>query len=221
MLSVTGAPQWRTVVGGSRSYVERAAASLTAVRAGAPVRTIRRHATGVQVIDAAGVSHDSERVVVATHADQALALLADATPMEKHVLGAFSYSRNETWLHTDPSVLPQTAGARALWNYLKTSCGGDDRVLVSYHMNRLMQLAEPQDYLVTLNARDRVGASAVLAKMTYEDPVYTPESVAAQGRLPELNTSRTAFAGAYYGWGFHEDGCAAGVRAAEAFGVSW
>ncbi|MPY85711.1 MAG: FAD-dependent oxidoreductase [Actinophytocola sp.] len=221
MLSVTGAPQWRTVVGGSRSYVDRAAASLTAVRAGAPVRAIRRSATGVRVIDAAGVAHDSERVVVATHADQALALLADATLLEKHVLGAFSYSRNETWLHTDPSVLPQTAGARASWNYLKASCGGDDRVLVSYHMNRLMQLAEPQDYLVTLNAGDRVDASAVLAKMTYEHPVYTPESVAAQGRLPELNTSRTAFAGAYHGWGFHEDGCAAGVRAAEAFGVSW
>lgn len=221
MLSVTGSPRWRTVVGGSRTYVERAAASLTAVRVAAPVRAIRRQDTGVDVIDAAGVLHETGRVVVATHADQALALLADASPLEKQVLGAFSYSRNETWLHTDTSVLPQTAAARSSWNYLKTSCGADDRVLVSYHMNRLMRLAEPLDYVVTLNAGDRVDDSSVLAKMTYEHPVYTPESVAAQRRLPELNSSRTAFAGAYHGWGFHEDGCAAGTRAAAAFGVSW
>jgi len=94
-------------------------------------------------------------------------------------------------------------------------------VQVSYWMNELQRLEEPVDYLVTLNASTRIDAASVLRRMVYEHPVYTPESVAAQRRLPELTTGRTAFAGAYHGWGFHEDGCASGVRAAEAFGVRW
>ena len=221
LLSVGGSPTWRTVVGGSREYVERAAKGLTAVHVGTPARSVRRLPGGVEVRDDAGETHVVDRVVLATHADEALRLLADPTPDEKQVLGAFSYSRNETWLHTDASPLPSAAGARASWNYLKPSCAGSDEVLVSYDMNRLMRLAEPSPYVVTLNATDRVDPSAVLARMTYEHPVYTPESVAAQRSLPGLTTDRTAYAGAYHGWGFHEDGCAAGVRAAAALGVTW
>ncbi|WHT21043.1 FAD-dependent oxidoreductase [Crossiella sp. CA-258035] len=222
LLSVGGSHQWRTVTGGSRSYVERAAKNLAAVRTSTPVRAVHRSPDGVLVRDADDELHTFDRVVLATHADQALALLAEPTPAERAVLGAFRYSRNETWLHTDPGVLPRSALARAAWNLRKPSCSPDGGpVLVSYHMNRLMRLAEPLDYLVTLNATEAVPEHAVLAKMVYEHPVYTPESVAAQQRLPELNTGASAFAGAYHGWGFHEDGCAAGVRAALALGVRW
>ncbi len=119
-------------------------------------------------------------------------------------------------------MLPVSSGAKASWNLLKTSCREDSGpVVVSYHMNRLMRLVEPLDYVVTLNAADRVDERKAVAKMVYEHPVYTPESVAAQRRLPGLNTGVTAFAGAYHGWGFHEDGCASGVRAAESLGVRW
>ncbi|MBB4907679.1 NAD(P)/FAD-dependent oxidoreductase [Actinophytocola algeriensis] len=221
LLSVGGAPTWRTVAGGSREYVERAAKELTAVHVGTPVRAVARTPHGVEVRDDGDETHTVDRVVVATHADEALALLADPTPEEKRVLGAFTYSRNETWLHSDDSLLPVARRARASWNYLKPACAGADQVLVSYDMNRLMRLGGPVPYVVTLNATDRVAPGAVLAKMTYEHPVYTPESVAAQQFLPSLATVRTVYAGAYHGWGFHEDGCASGVRAAAAFGVDW
>jgi predicted NAD/FAD-binding protein len=222
LLSVSGSPTWRTVVGGSRLYTERVVKELVAVRLGVPVGTVLRHADGIEVRDAADGVHHVDRVVLATHADQALGLLGDPAPAEKDVLGAFGYSRNETWLHTDERLLPRADAAKASWNYLKPTCAADGgQVLVSYYMNRLMRLTEAKDYVVTLNATDRVRESAVLAKMTYDHPIYTPESVAAQTRLPELTSPRTAYAGSYHGWGFHEDGCAAGVRAAEAFGVRW
>jgi predicted NAD/FAD-binding protein len=222
LLSVGGSPQWRTVVGGSRSYVERAAKNLTAVHAGTPVRAVERTATGVRIRDEADAVHDVDRVVVATHPDQALALLAAPTDAERAVLGSFRYSRNETLLHSDTSVLPGRPRARASWNYLKRTCSTTGApVLVSYDMNRLQRLAEPDDYVVTLGGADRIDPAAVIARMSYEHPVYTPESVAAQRRLPELNDRTLAFAGAYHGWGFHEDGCAAGVRAAAALGVTW
>nr|WP_209643376.1 FAD-dependent oxidoreductase [Kibdelosporangium banguiense] len=222
MLSVTGSPQWRSVVGGSRRYVDRVVEDLSAVHVGTPVRAVHVKDNGVEIRDAADRVHEADHVVIATHPDQALRLLTSPTQAEQEVLGAFTYSRNETWLHKDSSLLPETVGASASWNYLKTACHEDDGpVLVSYNMNRLMRLAEPDNYVVTLNAADRIKEDTVIAKMTYEHPVYTPESVAAQRRLPELNTGRVAYAGAYHGWGFHEDGCASGVRAAASLGVTW
>ncbi|MEU6540336.1 FAD-dependent oxidoreductase [Streptomyces sp. NPDC047000] len=222
MLSVGGSPVWRTVTGGSRSYVDRVAGRLGAVRTAAPVRTLRRHADGAEVTTGDGTTEPYDAVVVAVHPDQALRLLADATPLEKDVLGAFRYSRNTTLLHTDTALLPRSRGARASWNYLMPSCtSGADRVRVSYDMNRLQRLDAPETFVVTLGGEDRVDPARVLARMVYEHPVYTPESVAAQQRLPELDTSVSAFAGAYHGWGFHEDGCRSGVRAAESLGVRW
>ncbi|WP_103355983.1 NAD(P)/FAD-dependent oxidoreductase [Amycolatopsis sp. CA-128772] len=222
LLSLTGSPLWKTVEGGSRAYVNRAAKQLTAVHLSTPVRAVTRTAHEVEVRDDGDELHRVDKVVIATHPDQALAMLADPTSDEREVLGAFRYSRNETWLHTDASLLPRSPRARASWNYLKPHCRSDGApVLVSYHMNRLMGLAEPEDYLVTLNATDRIASPSVLARMRYEHPVYTPESVAAQRHLPRLNAGPTAFAGAYHGWGFHEDGCASGVRAAAALGVDW
>ncbi|MFC0436711.1 NAD(P)/FAD-dependent oxidoreductase [Kutzneria buriramensis] len=222
MLSVGGSPQWKTVVGGSRRYVERAAKGLSAVEISTPIRSLSRTAGGVAVRDDADQLHEFDRVVVATHPDQALRLLAAPSSAEREVLGAFEYSRNETWLHSDPSVLPVSARARASWNYLKTTChDGGGPVLVSYDMNRLMRLDTPVGYVVTLNATDRVAPDSVVAKMVYEHPIYTPAALAAQRRLGELNDGTVAYAGAYHGWGFHEDGCAAGVRAAESLGVTW
>jgi uncharacterized protein len=222
MLSVTGSPRWRTVTGGSRTYVERAAKGLTGVQTGTGIRAVTRHVDGVELIDDDGQRHAADAVVVATHPDQALRLLGDPTDDERAVLGAFAYSRNETLLHTDSSMLPTSRRARASWNYRMDACAGrSGDVQVSYWMNRLQDLDEPVDYLVTLNATDRIEPGSVLRRMVYEHPVYTPASVAAQRRLPDLTTGRTAFAGAYHGWGFHEDGCASGVRAAEAFGAGW
>jgi len=222
MLSITGSPEWRTVTGGSRTYVERAAKGLRAVQTGAGIRTLTRHADGVELIDADGQRHAADAVVVATHPDQALALLGNPTDAERAVLGAFEYSTNETLMHTDDRVLPAARRARASWNYRMTGCAlTDDAVQVSYWMNRLHDFDEEVDYLVTLNAADRIDPDTVLRRMVYEHPIYTGASVAAQRRLPELTTGRTAFAGAYHGWGFHEDGCASGVRAAEHFGAGW
>lgn len=222
MLSVSGSPAWKTVVGGSREYVRRIAERLSAVHVATPVRSARRLADGVEVRDDADRVHHVERVVLACHADQALDLLADPTPTEKEVLGAFEYAENETALHTDPAALPGAAAARASWNHLKPACGADSGpVRVSYDMNRLMRLAEPEDYVVTLNGTDEIREDRVLARMNYRHPVYTPTSVAAQRRLAEIGDERVGFAGAYHGWGFHEDGCAAGVRAAAAFGAGW
>jgi predicted NAD/FAD-binding protein len=221
-LSIGDAPQWRTVVGGSRVYVARAAKELTATSIGAHVRSVARVADGVEVRDQVDGARRFERAVIATHADQALAMLAAPTAAERSVLGAFPYSRNHTVLHTDASLLPRAERARSSWNYLLDRCdGGADGVKVSYHMNRLQDLREPVDYLVTLNADARIDDARALARMDYTHPVYTPDSVAAQRRLPELDDERIAFAGAYHGWGFHEDGCVSGVRAAAHFGVPW
>ncbi|WP_369794623.1 NAD(P)/FAD-dependent oxidoreductase [Kutzneria sp. 744] len=222
MLSVGGSPQWKTVVGGSRRYVERAAKGLSAVEISTPIRAVSRTAGGMAIRDDADQTHEFDKVVVATHPDQALRLLANPTAAERDVLGAFEYSRNETWLHSDPSVLPVSSRARASWNYLKTSChDGGGPVLVSYDMNRLQRLGTPVGYVVTLNATGRVAPDAVIARMVYEHPIYTPAALTAQRRLPSLNDGTVAYAGAYHGWGFHEDGCASGVRAAESLGVTW
>ncbi|MET9895721.1 FAD-dependent oxidoreductase [Streptomyces sp. NPDC006465] len=222
MLSVGDSPVWRTVTGGSRSYVDQLAKQLDAVHTSTPVRAVRRHADGVEITTEDGTTTSYGSVVIAVHPDQALRLLADPGPAEREVLGAFRYSRNTTLLHTDTALLPRATGARASWNYLMPDCDTDaDRVRVSYDMNRLQRLDAPETYVVTLGGEDRVDPSRVLARMEYEHPVYTPESVAAQRRLPQLNSPVTAYAGAYHGWGFHEDGCRSGVEAAAALGVTW
>ena len=226
MLSVTGSPQWRTVIGGSRTYVERAVKELAAVHVSTPVRSVRRHADDVHVYDDAGALHVVDGIVIATHPDQAMRLLADPTSAERAVLGAIPYSRNETVLHTDASILPRSGSAVASWNYLLEDCGPaahrpSGGAVVTYHMNRLQRLDEPMPYLVTLNGLDRIRSESVVERMVYEHPIYTPQSLAAQRALPTLTSARTAYAGAYHGWGFHEDGCASGVAAAEAFGVTW
>jgi uncharacterized protein len=222
MLQLRGSPTWYTVVGGSARYVAKLQQALPAVRTSSPVRAITRKAEGVEVHDTAGAVHTVDRVVIATHADEALGLLTDPSDLETVVLSAFDYSPNATLLHTDGSVLPSARQARASWNYSMRSCSElSDRPVVSYWMNRLQGLASSDEFVVTLNAREQIDPDRVLAEMSYTHPIYTAESVSAQHYLPQLNTSQTVFAGAYHGWGFHEDGCRSGVAAARACGVNW
>jgi predicted NAD/FAD-binding protein len=220
MLSISGSPPWRTVVGGSRSYVERVAKRLQTVRVGAPVRAVHRFPGGAEVHDDSGQALTFDAVVIATHPDQALRLLAEPTAAERDVLGAFRYTPNPALLHTDARLLPSRPAARASWNYQLSRCS-DQAPRTSYHMNRLQSLSAAQEYIVTLGGEGVVDPARVLDRMDYAHPAYTPASVAAQRRLPELNTAVTAFAGAYHGWGFHEDGCRSGAQAARALGGSW
>ncbi|MFE4449779.1 NAD(P)/FAD-dependent oxidoreductase [Streptomyces sp. NPDC056796] len=222
MLSIGDSPVWRTVTGGSRAYVDRITERVHSVRTATPVTAVRRHGDGVEIVTGDGAAREYDAVVLATHPDQALRLLADPTEEERRTLGAFRYSHNPTLLHTDTTLLPRSRGAAASWNYLMPSCAADaDRVTVSYDMNRLQRLDAPERFVVTLNGADRVDPDLVRARMVYEHPVFTTESVAAQSRLPALSGPVTAYAGAYHGWGFHEDGCRSGVEAAAALGVTW
>ncbi|WP_151523862.1 NAD(P)/FAD-dependent oxidoreductase [Serinicoccus kebangsaanensis] len=224
LLTIGGSPTWRTVVGGSRVYVERIRAALHAagsqVRTSAPVTGVRRHADGVevQVGGAHPVTEQVDQVVVATHADVALRLLTDATEEERADLEAIRYSVNPTVLHTDPEVLPTARRARASWNYRLTGCTArDDRVLVSYWMNNLHRLPADvgADYVVTLNHVGRVDPAQVLVEREYAHPVFTHQAIEAAARLRSAGGPRLAFAGAHLGWGFHEDGARSGLQAVE------
>jgi predicted NAD/FAD-binding protein len=221
-LALRDAPTWHTVVGGSRSYVERITARLDVVRAGTAVTAVSRTPDGIELQDSHGGHHVVDKLVVATHADDALALLSDAGADEKEVLGAFGYSTNAAWLHRDESVLPARPGGRASWNYRLEGCSTlTDRSKVSYWMNRLQGHPDSDPLVVTLNPDEGAEPQHAVATMTYRHPTYTAASVSAQQRLGSLASDRLAFAGAYHGWGFHEDGCRSGVAAAEALGATW
>jgi uncharacterized protein len=222
MLRAGGSPQWYSITGGSRVYVKRLARLLADVRAAHAVTDVTRNEDGVQIRDVTGQVTPVDRVVIATHADQALGLLTDPSDAEVTTLKQFGYSSNVTVLHTDSSVLPEARNARASWNYRMTSCDRPGQpAVVSYWMNRLQGHRSPQAFLVTLNDRERIDPGSVAAVMHYEHPIYTPEAVRAQSQLGDLATDRTVYAGAYHGWGFHEDGCRSGVEAARHFGVAW
>lgn len=228
-LSVFGSPQWYTVVGGSQAYVAALRGALEAdgvtVRTGAGATAVTRKPDGVEVVDSTGTLHVADSVVLAAHADESLALVTDPTDAETRVLGAFSYARNETVLHTDASVLPTAPGARSSWNYATDACDSvPGSAVVSYWMNRLQRLPDgvtDEQYVVSLNATQGLDTDRVLARMDYAHPLHTAASVAAQRELAALDTDVTAYAGAYHGWGFHEDGCRSGVAAARALGGDW
>ncbi|MFF9066330.1 NAD(P)/FAD-dependent oxidoreductase [Streptomyces sp. NPDC014891] len=222
LLSVTGSPQWKTVTGGSSAYVAAVSKHIQRVRTDSPVESVRRTGRGALVTTRDGASEAYDAVVVATHPDQALRLLADPTPDERRLLGSFAYSRNSTVLHRDTSLLPRSPRARASWNYRMSDCSPSaEAVRVSYDMERLQRLPTGSGYVVTLGGDEGIAADRVVERMVYEHPVYTTASVAAQRELPLLNTGVTAYAGAWHGWGFHEDGCRSGVAAARSLGVSW
>ncbi len=220
MLAIFGSPQWRTVTGGSREYVAKLAAALPEIRTGAKVTSVLETATGVEITDGNGQVTSYDAVVIATHPSQALGMLAEPTVEQREVLAAMPYSPNTALLHTDTSLLPLAAGARASWNF-KRPIDTMGQVTVTYDLTRLQTLETDKRYLVTLGGEHLVDPALVIDRMEYEHPLYTPESVAAQRRLPSINTERVAFAGAYHGWGFHEDGARSGLVAAEHLGFAW
>ena len=223
MLRVGGSPQWYTVAGGSRAYVERLAGVLQGRARGPCCR--RRH-PGARTASRSGTSSGRSPAWTAS-SSRPMPIRPSACSLtrsdeEVSTLKQFGYSRNLTVLHTDSSVLPDAARARACWNYRMTSCDRPGQpAVVTYWMNRLQGHRAAQEFLVTLNDRERLDPESIVATMDYEHPVYTPEAVRAQSRLSSLATGRTVYAGAYHGWGFHEDGCRSGVEAARHFGVTW
>lgn len=227
MLGVKGSPQWRTVDGGSREYVRRVAKSISRVKVGAQVTSLAEFRGGVQLgwfEDGVSQTADFDAVVLATHPDQAAAILgSNATAGQQRVLGSIPYSSNETLLHTDESVLPRGDRARASWNYYLPDCQATpENVLVSYDLSRLQALDYSAGALVvSLGEAERISADRVLARMRYAHPQYSPKSLAAQGELAQICTDRVVFAGAYHGWGFHEDGALSGYQAAQRLGGSW
>lgn len=221
MLQVSGRPQWRVVRGGSARYVDALRARWQVQeRLACPVQAVHRDADGVRVDSAAG-SERFDQVVLACHSDQALALLADASGDEHAVLGAIGYQPNEVVLHTDASLLPRQRKAWAAWNAFVPGTA-EAPCTVSYCMNLLQGIDAPEPLVVTLNRSEAIDPARVLRRLNYHHPVYTPQSVAAQqqrGRIQGVN--RTWFAGAYWGWGFHEDGMRSAVEVASALGVDW
>ena len=221
MLALRGRPVWRVVRGGSASYV-RALRERWQVseRLACPVRAVRRDTAGVLIESEAGIER-FDQVVLACHSDQALALLRDASDLESEVLGAIPYQLNEVVLHTDSSVLPRDPQAWAAWNALVSRAGGRG-CSVSYCMNLLQGIASPETFIVTLNGADSIRPDKVLRRLRYAHPLYTAGAVAAQRRRVQLQGQRrTWFAGAYWGWGFHEDGLRSAVEVARAFGIEW
>lgn len=228
LLGITGSPQWRTVTGGSRTYVDKLAATLSDIRLSSPVTGVRRHGGGVDLMvtaaDGTQRTETFDAVVIATHPAQALDMLTDASPAERDALAGMPYSVNHTVFHRDSAVLPSSDNAKASWNYRLPSCDArPDKVLVSYDMTRLQRLA-PTDlgrYIVSLGESELIADGTVIERMVYEHPQYTPGSLQAQQHILALGDGRLAFAGAYHGWGFHEDGALSGVKAAERLGRTW
>jgi predicted NAD/FAD-binding protein len=217
MYSLRDRPRWRTVSGGSRSYVEAITAPWRdRVRTGAPVRRIERLADGVRIEAEGCESEEFDQVVVATHSDQALAMLADPSKAEREVLGAIPYQRNEAVLHTDVSLMPRRRAAWSSWNFHLTPEPATGTT-VTYWMNHLQRLRTPEQYFVTLNRSGEIDPAKVIRKIAYDHPVYTKEGVAAQARHAEISNAarRTHYCGAYWGWGFHEDGVVSAIRACE------
>ena len=214
-------PQWYVLEGGSSQYI----APLTRpycdrIRKGVNIIAVTRSPAGARLTYADGSTEDFDEVVFACHAPQALAMLADPTPVELAVLQGFTTSRNETVLHTDSTLLPARPGARASWNY---HLGAADRaVTLTYHMNRLQNLAAPEPYCVTLNGTAQIAPQEVLQSMVYHHPLMTLPAIRAQARWQEISGhNHTHFCGAYWFYGFHEDGLNSAIRVAQSLGVNW
>jgi uncharacterized protein len=222
MLSVGAHPAWRVVRGGSHTYIPRLTAPLgDAIHTGVAPRSVRRHETGVTLGFADRGDQIVDDVVFACPGDEVLPLLADASPTEREVFGQFASTANETWLHTDTRLLPSAPRARAAWNY---RLGGASHASpsVTYDLNRLQGLAGPTTYCVTLNPTIAIAAPNVIARFHYRHPRFTLGVLAAQRRWREVSgVRRTHFCGAYWRYGFHEDGLRSAVRVAADFGVHW
>ncbi len=225
MLGFRDRPRWSTIKGGSARYVDALIAPFRErVRLHAPVRSITRYEDHVELVSARRDGEPSgeryDHVVIATHSDQALAMLSDPSTQEQRLLGAIPYQRNEAVLHTDSTLLPRRHAARAAWNYHLLR---EPKPLstVTYYMNHLQRLQADRDFCVTLNRTEAIDPAKIIRTISYAHPVYTPAGVAAQSQHTSISSlaNRTHYCGAYWGSGFHEDGVVSAQRACEPFGV--
>ncbi len=215
-LSVNDRPTWRVIRGGSREYVKKLTAAYAArIHLNTPVSSVQRLRNQVVLRLKGGTLEHFDQVVIACHSDQALKLLSDASPEEREILGAITYQRNEALLHTDTRLMPKRKLAWAAWNY-HLPIEQYERVTVTYNMNILQSLSAPVQFLLTLNRSDDVDPGKVLGSYVYDHPVYTTAAVAAQKRRHEISGQRrTYFCGAYWSYGFHEDGVKSGLAAVD------
>ena len=213
LLQLDNRPQWRVIKGGSREYVRKLVhGHRDSIRLNSPVRSITRVANGVEISTAEGGHEWYDHVFVACHSDQALAMLAEPTAVEREVLGAIRYQDNEAILHTDTAVLPSRKRAWAAWNYFVPQ-NHRSHVAVSYNMNILQGLNSENTYVVTLNDDARIAQDKILQRIQYQHPMLNCEAVAAQRRQAEINIDRVFYCGAYWHNGFHEDGVVSALNA--------
>ena len=221
LLSIFDRPQWMTVAGGSQRYVDKIIEPFRdRIRLNAAVTSVRRTRDQVIVATPDGRSEAFDHAIVAAHADQALRMLADPTPQERMVLSSFAFQENEVALHTDTSLMPRSRRAWASWNY-HVPREPAQRATVTYHLNRLQNLATEEDYCVTLNRTDAIAPDKILRKIIYHHPIYSRDAFAAQKRWAEVSgVHRVHFCGAYWGYGFHEDGVNSALAVCRHFGVT-
>lgn len=221
MLQINDRPEWRVIKGGSKQYIGPLTQPFRdCIQLNTPVSRVERDGDGVTVSLHSGAAERFDQVVLACHSDQALRLLAETSELERELLSAFPYQLNETVLHTDESLLPKRRRAWGSWNY-RIRSDSSDAVAITYNMNMLQSISSRTQYCVTLNETDRIDPSKVIRRFRYHHPIFTLERDAAQARHEELvGNNRTSFCGAYWGYGFHEDGVRSGVRVAEHFGCS-
>jgi predicted NAD/FAD-binding protein len=217
LIQITNRPQWYTVAGGARQYVEKITANIADKRLNTPVQQVLRDGHGVRVVTQGQVER-FDAIVFACHSDQALAILGtDATPAEREVLGAIRYQPNRAVLHTDVSVLPQSRRAWAAWNYERAPSADREQAQVCLHylLNRLQPLPVEQPVVVSLNPQTPIAADCVVGEYDYAHPVFDLAAIQAQKRLPGIQGQQHSwFAGAWAGYGFHEDGLKSGLQAA-------
>jgi predicted NAD/FAD-binding protein len=218
-LSVKDQPQWLTVKGRSRQYIKPITQPYAdQIRLNCPVASVRRYPDYVEIQPQNEVAEKFDQVVIATHSDQALALLDDPTDIEKNILGVIPYQENQAVLHCDESLLPSKKAAWASWNYHipKEDLG---RVAVTYDMNILQSIGAPRELCVSLNLAKAIDPARIYREMIYHHPAYDPQSLAARNSHPEINgINRTYYAGAYWGYGFHEDGVTSALEVTKHFG---
>ncbi len=218
LLQLRDRPQWRTVCGGSRSYIDKIIQRFDGqVRLSAPVRAIRRQPDGVEIVSGNGDLDHFDKIFIAAHSDQALALLESPSDDERDILGSIPYQSNTAVLHTDPALLPKRRLARAAWNYVRNRLD-ETGVALTYWMNLLQSLDAPEDLCVTVNRDDDIDPARIIRRISYAHPVFTPAGVAAQKRSGDINgANHTYYCGAYWGYGFHEDGVVSALTALAAF----